>query len=263
MGVEVVPPDVNRSRRRLRRVRTARFCSASARSKAAAAARRRRSLRRAKPAGRSPACSISASASIRKPAAGRRSKRSSRPAHSIRSAAQRSQLMAAIDRAMQCGAAVLADRRSGQRGLFEDGRRGLARRRQSPPARHARVRRERTARHGKGSARLLPVEPPARRARSDAAHVLHAHELAAREARSAHRSARRRHAGRDQVFAHEEPAPRQHEHQVRHVGPGRSRRHRALHPLAGAVRRVRPAGEGRRDPRACGPASTAARAATK
>jgi DNA polymerase-3 subunit alpha len=33
--------------------------------------------------------------------------------------AKRSQLMAAIDRAMQCGAAVLADRRSGQRGLFD------------------------------------------------------------------------------------------------------------------------------------------------
>ncbi|HEX5471271.1 MAG TPA: DNA polymerase III subunit alpha, partial [Lacipirellulaceae bacterium] len=33
--------------------------------------------------------------------------------------AKRSQLMAAIDRAMQSGAAVLADRRSGQRGLFE------------------------------------------------------------------------------------------------------------------------------------------------
>jgi DNA polymerase-3 subunit alpha len=32
--------------------------------------------------------------------------------------AKRSQLMAAIDRAMQCGAAVLADRRNGQRGLF-------------------------------------------------------------------------------------------------------------------------------------------------
>jgi DNA polymerase-3 subunit alpha len=33
--------------------------------------------------------------------------------------ARRSQLMSAVDRAMQCGAAVLADRRSGQRGLFE------------------------------------------------------------------------------------------------------------------------------------------------
>ena len=33
--------------------------------------------------------------------------------------ARRAQLMSAIDRAMQCGAAVLADRRSGQRGLFE------------------------------------------------------------------------------------------------------------------------------------------------
>ncbi len=33
--------------------------------------------------------------------------------------AKRSQLMAAVDRAMQSGAAVLADRRSGQRGLFE------------------------------------------------------------------------------------------------------------------------------------------------
>jgi DNA polymerase-3 subunit alpha len=34
--------------------------------------------------------------------------------------ARRSQLMAAIDRAMQSGAAVLADRRSGQRGLFQE-----------------------------------------------------------------------------------------------------------------------------------------------
>jgi DNA polymerase-3 subunit alpha len=34
--------------------------------------------------------------------------------------ARRSQLMAAIDRAMQSGAAVLADRRSGQKGLFDD-----------------------------------------------------------------------------------------------------------------------------------------------
>jgi DNA polymerase-3 subunit alpha len=34
--------------------------------------------------------------------------------------AKRSQLMSAIDRAMQSGAAVLADRRSGQRGLFQD-----------------------------------------------------------------------------------------------------------------------------------------------
>ncbi len=34
--------------------------------------------------------------------------------------ARRAQLMAAIDRAMQCGAAVLADRKSGQRGLFMD-----------------------------------------------------------------------------------------------------------------------------------------------
>src|SRR3954451_10289131 len=33
--------------------------------------------------------------------------------------AKRSQLMAAIDRAMQSGAAVLADRKSGQRGLFD------------------------------------------------------------------------------------------------------------------------------------------------
>jgi DNA polymerase-3 subunit alpha len=33
--------------------------------------------------------------------------------------ARRSQLLAAIERAMQCGAAVLADRRSGQRGLFD------------------------------------------------------------------------------------------------------------------------------------------------
>ncbi|HEY3392050.1 MAG TPA: DNA polymerase III subunit alpha [Lacipirellulaceae bacterium] len=38
----------------------------------------------------------------------------------------RSQLMAAIDRAMQSGAAVLSDRRSGQRGLFQDGDEGAS-----------------------------------------------------------------------------------------------------------------------------------------
>ena len=75
-------------------------------------------------------------------------------------------------------------------------------------------------------------------------------QLAKLEART--RSARRRHAGGGEVLAHEEPAAGQHEHQVRHVGPGRPRRHRALHPLAGAVRRVRPAGEGRCDPGAAG-----------
>jgi DNA polymerase-3 subunit alpha len=40
--------------------------------------------------------------------------------------AHRSQLMAAIDRAMQSGAAVLADRRSGQRGLFQDAEEDVA-----------------------------------------------------------------------------------------------------------------------------------------
>jgi DNA polymerase-3 subunit alpha len=35
--------------------------------------------------------------------------------------ARRAQLMASIERAMQCGAALLADRKSGQRGLFDDG----------------------------------------------------------------------------------------------------------------------------------------------
>jgi DNA polymerase-3 subunit alpha len=34
--------------------------------------------------------------------------------------ARRAQLLAAVDRAMQCGAAALADRRSGQKGLFDD-----------------------------------------------------------------------------------------------------------------------------------------------
>jgi DNA polymerase-3 subunit alpha len=34
---------------------------------------------------------------------------------------RRAQLMASIERAMQCGAALLADRKSGQRGLFDDG----------------------------------------------------------------------------------------------------------------------------------------------
>ncbi|MEX2316176.1 MAG: DNA polymerase III subunit alpha [Pirellulales bacterium] len=35
--------------------------------------------------------------------------------------ARRAQLMATIERAMQCGAALIADRKSGQRGLFDDG----------------------------------------------------------------------------------------------------------------------------------------------
>ncbi len=48
----------------------------------------------------------------RKPGEGRR--------RSTRSAARRAQIMAAIDRALQTGSSALADRRSGQKGLFDE-----------------------------------------------------------------------------------------------------------------------------------------------
>ena len=152
--------------------------------------------------------------------------------------AKRAQLMAAIDRAMQSGAAAAADRRSGQRGLFGD--------------------EEETASAASTALPNLPEFPEKERLAMEkevlgfylTSHPLAEHEATLRtycshtigatgEAGTSHGSARRRDAGGDQVFAHEESAARQHEHQVRDVGPRRPRRHHALHPLAGAVRRVR------------------------
>ena len=77
--------------------------------------------------------------------------------------AKRSQLMAAIDRAMQSGAAVLADRKSGQHGLFDGDDDDAATTTNSVLPNVPEFRRERKAGDGEGSARLLPHQPSARR----------------------------------------------------------------------------------------------------
>ena len=88
--------------------------------------------------------------------------------------ARRSQLTAVIDRAMQSGAAAVADRRSGQKSLFGDleedeaGRPGRA-------ARYPGMGGTRTAGDGEGSARVLSLEPSAGRIREDVVHVLLPH----------------------------------------------------------------------------------------
>ena len=174
----------------------------------------------------------------RRRATGRRSKSLIKAGAFDSLGAKRAQLMAVIERAMQSGASAAADRRSGQRGLFGD-EEETHDRRVDRASQRARVPGEGTAGDGEGSARLLSHEPSARRAREHAPHLLLAHVGAAGEAGTSHGSAARRDAGRDQVFAHQEPAARQHQHQVRDVGPRRPRRHHALHHVAGAVRRVR------------------------
>ena len=109
---------------------------------------------------------------------------------------QRAQLFAAIDRALQAGAAAAADRRSGQKGLFGDDDDEPAEAGRRRPARPARVGRTRTAGQGKGSAGLLPVQPSAGRARADAGGLLLAHHGRGGRAEAPHRSDARRHARR-------------------------------------------------------------------
>ena len=119
MGVEVVPPDVNR-RTSISPLPAARFSSASARSRLRQRRGRRDRRTRGKPVAASRACSISASESISQ-ACNRATIETLVKAGAFDTlGAKRAQLMAAIDRAMQSGAAAAADRRSGQRGLFAD-----------------------------------------------------------------------------------------------------------------------------------------------
>ncbi len=213
-------------------------------------------------AGRSPACSTSASASIRKRAAARQSRPSSRQARSIRSARTVRSLLARIDRAMQSGAAVLADRRSGQRGLFQDADDdGAASNKIALPALPEFGEKERLAMEKEVLGFYLSSHPLAEH--EAVLRTFCTHTSAARQARAAHGSALGRHARRGEVFAHQESSRGQHQHQIRDVGLGRSGRHRALHHVAGAICRVRPTGEGRRDRSLCGPASIAVRAVMK
>ncbi len=132
-----------------------------------------------KKAGRSASCSTSASGSIRRRATGRRSKRSSRPARSIRSAARR----AAVHGRARPGRAS----RRRRRGRPPQRPEGPVRRRPTTkptPSPAAAVSlpdvpewtdRERLGQR-EGSARLLPHQPSARRARADARALLLAHD---------------------------------------------------------------------------------------
>ena len=72
---------------------------------------------------RSAACSTSVNGWIRRPATASRIETLIKAGAFDSLGARRSQLLAALDRAMQSGAAVLADRRSGQKSLFADRRR--------------------------------------------------------------------------------------------------------------------------------------------
>ena len=186
MDIEVVPPDVNRSDADFT-VADGKIHFGLSAIKGCGSRRPRRIVAaRAARAARSATCSISANGSIRR--------RSTAPtietlikagAFDSLGARRVADCMAVLDRALQVGRRAAADRRSGQKGLF-------ARWTTTKPpaggsassARRARVGRPRAAGQGKGSARLLPLQPSAGRAREDAGHLLLAHH------------GRRRHAAR-------------------------------------------------------------------
>ena len=107
---------------------------------------------------------------------------------------RRAQWFAAIDRALQAGAAAAADRRSGQKGLFDDDEEETADGRHGRPARPARVGPARPAGQGEGSAGLLPLQPSAGRARKQllAAYCSHT-TVGGGRPEAPHRSDARRH----------------------------------------------------------------------
>ena len=88
---------------------------------------------------------------------------------------RRSAVFAAIDRALQSGASAASDRKSGQRGLFDDAEEP-AEAEAAPAPRSARVGGEGQARQGKRGAGLLSLEPSAGRAHQHAQGVLLAHD---------------------------------------------------------------------------------------
>ena len=96
------------------------------------------------------------------------------------------------------------------------------------------------------SARLLSVEPSAGRAPANSFDLLFAQHAGSGLAGAADRSG----AGGDdfghQAVANQEPARRQHQHQICHVRSGGHERHHPLHSLAGRLRQFRPSGRGRR-----------------
>ena len=179
--------------RRVHRGRRARSASPFRPSRAAAARPRRPSSPSAPPAAPTAASSISASGSIRARSTAPPSNRWSRPAPATRLGGRRAQWFAAIDRAVQAGAAAASDRRSGQMGLFggdEDEPAAAATRRS---ARCARMGTPRAIGQGEGSPGLLPFQPSPGRAREDAGRLPLAHDRRGGRAEAPHRGDAGRH----------------------------------------------------------------------
>ena len=145
-------------------------------------------------------------------------------------------------RARRCTPIARADRR----GCSTCSRKTPAARPPAGAARHARVGRSRAAGGRKRSARLLPVQPSAGRARKDAGHLLLAHDD--RLASLPHRTGSD--PGRHALVASSSRRPRTRDraarHQVRDVRSGGHARLDALHSLARGFATARAPGRGRR-----------------
>ena len=158
--------------------------------------------------------------------------------------ARRAQLFAAIDRALQAGASAASDRRSGQLGLF-GGDDDQPEDRLDQSARRARLgRRDRLAKEKEVLGFYLSSHPLAEHQKTLAAYCSH---TTAEAAELKHRAEVMLGGmiSAIKLCAHEEPQAGQPQ-PLRHVRPGRHRRHHALHRLARAVRPLRSADQGRR-----------------
>ncbi len=158
----------------------------------------------------------------------------------------RSQFFAALDRALQAGAAAANDRRSGQMGLFGGDDDDQPETFRQPSARLAPLGPARAAGQRERGARLLPFQPSAGRAREDADRLHLAHHRRGGRVEAPHRGRARRDAVGDQVFAHEEPEARQPQ-PLRHVRSGGRRGDDADDRLARSIRQLRGVDQARRD----------------
>ncbi len=212
MEIEVVPPDVNRSRRRLRRAPTARSASACRAIKGCGGGGGRGDRRRARQAtGPSRACSTSASGSTRT-SCNRATIETLIKAGAFDSLGGRPRAAHGRASSGPCspGAAAAADRRSGQKGLFDDDddeHRGRPPRPTCPTCPSGK-RSEQLAMEKEVLGFYLSSHPLAEH-EATLAHLLLAHQQAAGRPGAPQRGDARRHARGDQVLAHQEPQARQ------------------------------------------------------
>ena len=138
--------------------------------------------------------------------------------------ARRSQVFAAIDRALQSGAAAAADRRSGQRGLFDDVDEPAEADAASLPDLPEWEEKEKLAKEKEVLGFYLTSHPLDRASRH-ARGLLLAHHRGRRRTGTSHRSDARRHVvgPRSETLEARRTGPA---HPLRHVRPGRHRRHR-------------------------------------